>query len=209
MATELEIRARLDTMLSLPMRLERLASSIGTTIWPGQPMRLDLPSGMELTAQDRAEIQARLDQVNEIITGSNLTTAESGKGRLSLLTKMLLAKAVSGSLSIEAAAARREMYDETLADIPPWAIDAAIKRWNRGEVPDLGMGALNFAFAPDSAVLRALCKLELGPFESQAVKLRRLLQTIPIARAMDPTPVPAPEIKSAGGKVVSIGGRKI
>jgi hypothetical protein len=68
---------------------------------------------------------------------------------------------------------------------------------------------LNFAFAPDSAVLRALCKLELGPFESQAMKLRRLLQTIPIARAMDPTPVPAPEIKSAGGNVVSIGVRKM
>lgn len=209
MATELEIRARLDTMRSLKPRHARLAGLIGTVNWPGQPQRLNLPIGMELTDQDRAEIQTELDQINEIVTGSNLTPNESAKGRLSLLTKMFLAKAVAGSLSLDAAKARQDEYDEVLADMPPWAVDAAIKRWNAGEIPDLGMGTMNFSFAPNTAVLRRLCKLELAPFETKAAHLKRLLLTMPVDRAMDPRPLPAPEIKSASGKVVAISVRRM
>jgi hypothetical protein len=209
MATELEIRARLDTMRSLPSRLERLASSIGKTQWPGQPMRLDLPSGMELTDQDRTEIQTRLDQINEIITGANLTINESAKARLSLLTKMLLAFPAAGSSSEAAAQARSDVYDDALGDLPPWTINAAIKRWAKGEVPsDLNMGILNFTFAPSPAILRKLAKVELGPFEAQAAKLRALLKTVPIARAMDPEPIPQ-EVKSTSGQVVQIGMRRL
>lgn len=193
MATELEIKAHLDTMRSLPSRLERLASSIGTTQWPGQPERLDLPSGMALTPQDRAEIEERLKHVEMIITGRNLTTNESAKARLSLLTKMLLAFPAAGSSSEAAAQARSDVYDDALADVPPWALNAAIKRWARGEVPSqLGFGTLNYSFAPAPAVLRKIAKYEMNPFEVQAHKLRRLLMAVPVERAMDPTPIEKP-----------------
>lgn len=190
MATELEIRAQLDTMRSLPSRLERLASSIGTTQWPGQPERLDLPSGMQITPQDREQIQNRLTEIEKIIGGTNLTANESAKARLSLLTKMLLAFPAAGSSSEAAAQARSDVYDDALADIPPWALNAAIKRWARGEVPsDLGLGSLNFSFAPAPAMLRKIAKHELQPFEVQAHKLRRILKAMPIERALDPSPV--------------------
>lgn len=209
MATELEIRAHLDTMRSLPSRLAKLASSIGTTKWPGQPERLDLPSGMALTPQDRSEAEERLKQVGALITGANLTTNESAKARLSLLTKMLLAFPAVGSSSEAAAQARSDVYDDALSDIPPWALNAAIKRWSRGEVPsDLNLGSLNFNFAPAPAVLRKLAKLELGPFETQAHHLRRLLKAASIERAMDPTPIPQ-EVKAESGKVVAIGVRRM
>jgi hypothetical protein len=209
MATELEIRAHLDTMRSLPLRLAKLASSIGTTKWPGQPERLDLPSGMALTSQERTDTEARLKQIEAIITGLNLTTNESAKARLSLLTKMLLAFPAVGSSSEAAAKARSDVYDDALSDIPPWAINAAIKRWSRGEVPaDLNLGTLNFNFAPAPAVLRKLAKVEMSPFEAQATTLRRLLKAVSIERAMDPTPIPQ-EVKSDSGKVVSIGMRRM
>jgi hypothetical protein len=202
MATELEIRAHLDTMRSLPSRLERLASSIGKTQWPGQPVRLDLPSGMELTGRDREGIETRLKQITEITTGTNLTINESAKARLSLLTKMLLAFPAAGSSSEAAAQARSDIYDDALGDMPPWAINAAIKRWAKGEVPaDLNMGILNFTFAPSPAILRKLAKVELGPFDAQAAKLRALLQTTTLERAMDPEPVPQ-EVKAPSGQVV-------
>ena len=195
MATELEIRAHLDTMRSLPSRLERLASSIGTTQWPGQPERLDLPSGMVLSPQDRSEIEERLNQLETIMKGLNLTPNESAKARLSLLTKMLLAFPAVGSSSEAAAQARSDVYDDALSDIPPWALNAAIKRWARGEVPaELGLGSLNFSFAPAPAVLRKIAKYELSPFEVQAHKLRRLLMAVPVERAMDPAPVEQPTV---------------
>jgi hypothetical protein len=209
MATDIEIRAKLDTMRYLPPRLEKLASSIGTTKWPDQPTRLDLPSEMELTDQDRQEVEERLRQINEIITGSNLTPNQSAKARLSLLTKMLLGFPAVGGSSVEAAQARSDIYDDALADIPPWAINNAIKRWARGDIPaNFNMGQMNFTFSPAPAVLRKLAMIELGPFESQAIKLKRLLMTIPIERAMDSTPIPV-EAKSETGRVVSIGLKKL
>jgi len=209
MATELEIRAHLDTMRSLPSRLGKLASSIGTTQWPGQPERLDLPSGMELTAQDRKDAEQRLKELEAIITGTNLTINESAKARLSLLTRMLLAFPAAGSFSEAAAAARSDVYDDALSDIPPWALNAAIKRWSRGEMPyDLNLGTVNFTFAPPPAILRKLAKHELRPFEDQAHRLRRLLKVVSIERAMDPTPIPQ-EVKSDDGKVVAISVRRM
>jgi hypothetical protein len=84
---------------------------------------------------------------------------------------MLMAMPTGGSLSETVAEARADMYDDALSDIPPWAIHAAIKRWGKGEVPELGMGSLNFQFAPAPAILRKICKIELQPYEDQALKL--------------------------------------
>jgi hypothetical protein len=111
---------------------------------------------------------------------------------------MLLAFPAAGSSSEAAAQARSDVYDDALSDIPPWALNAAIKRWSRGEVPaDLGLGALNYSFAPAPAVLRKVAKYELSPFEAQANKLRRLLAAVPVERAMDPAPIEKPATPNA------------
>jgi hypothetical protein len=120
---------------------------------------------------------------------------------------MLLALPMGGSLSEAAAEARADMYDDALSDIPPWAIEAAIKRWGKGDVPDLRMGSLNFTFAPAPAILRKICTLELQPYVDQALKLRRLLEAISIERAMDPSPI-EPEVTSQSGRVVPMRKRR-
>src|ERR1700680_1832330 len=96
--TDLQIRKPPALMQSLPLRLAKLASSIGTTKWAGQPVRLNLPSGVVLSNQDRSEISARLNGLTEIITCSNLSPIAAAKARLALLTRMLLALSV-GSMS--------------------------------------------------------------------------------------------------------------
>lgn len=121
---------------------------------------------------------------------------------------MLLAFPGVGSSSEQAAQARFDIYEDSLADLPPWAINNAIKRWAKGEVP-ADMAGSNFAFAPAPATLRKLVKVELLPFETQADKLMRLLRTVSIERAMDPTPLPPAEVKSPSGKVVSIGMKRV
>jgi hypothetical protein len=206
MASELKIRAELDTMRSLPLRLARLANSISKTDWPGQKTRLSLPVELMLTETERAEMEQRLAAINGIITGSNLNTAECSKARLLLLTKMLLAFPTSGSFSDAAADARGDIYDEAVEDIPPWALSAAIKRWARGDVPELRLGTLNFNFAPGPAVLLAICKLELADFKAQALAIERLLACVTQERAMDQTPIPV-DVKSEGGRVLSFSPR--
>lgn len=191
MANELQILEQLDQMLSLPLPLARLEKSLGTVKWPDQPARLNFPSGMGLSETQREDLIARLEQLRQATTGENLSAAQCSKARLSLVTKLMLGYPAAGGSSDEAAQSRLSFYLEAVSDIAPWALDAAIKRWVRG---DVGKG--NIDFAPSPGALRRLCEEELEPLEAQMVKLRRLLTAVPIDRAMDPEPLPAPTIPS-------------
>jgi hypothetical protein len=195
MANELQIREKLDTMLSLPPHLARLEKSLGTVKWPDQPTRLNFPSGMTLSDEDRKAVAERLAELQRVTTGENLSPAACSKARLSLLTRMLLGYPVAGGGTEQAAEARLSFYDEAVSDIAPWALDAAIKRWVRG---DVGNGNVDFAPSPGS--LRRLCEEELEPFQAQMHKLKRLLSALPIDRAMDPAPLPAADAGPAIGR---------
>jgi hypothetical protein len=194
-ANELQIQEQLDQMLSLPLPLARLEKSLGTVKWPDQPSRLNFPSGMGLSEEQREEITVRLEKLQQVSTGENLSVVACSKARLSLLTKLMLGYPAAGGSSDEAAQSRLSFYLEAVSDIAPWALDAAIKRWVRG---DIGKG--NIDFAPSPGALRRLCEEELEPFEAQMVTLRRLLSAIPIERAMDPEPLPPPTIPTTLGK---------
>lgn len=184
MANEVQIREQLDTMLSLPLPLARLEKSLGTVTWPNQPTRLNFPSGVALSEEDRKDLSDRLRELQRVTTGENLVPAVCSKARLSLLTKLLLGYPTAGGGTEQAAEARLSFYQEAVSDIAPWALDAAIKRWVRG---DIGKG--NIDFAPSPGALRRLCEEELEPFQVQMFKLRRLLSAIPIELAMDPAPL--------------------
>lgn len=191
MATEIEIRAKLDTLRSLPPRLEKLSGALGKVNWPGMRTRLNFPAGMELSEDERNQSMSLLADLRAVIDGTNIEAKACSKARYSLLTKMLMSYPMAASASPEQSVARLEMYLEALDDVAPWAIANALKRWNKGECDDIGMGQLNYNFAPAPAILRALCKSELRPFENQAAKLSRILSAVSIERAMDPRPIEA------------------
>lgn len=184
MANELTIRERLDTMRFLPLSLARQERSLGTVQWPGQPTRLNFPSGMELTSEDRQTATERMEELERLTTGEHLDPTECSKARLSLLTRLLMGFPVAGNTSDQAAQARASFYLEAVSDIAPWAIDAAIKRWVRGDVENN-----NVDFAPSPGALRRLCESELAPFTAQITQIKRLLSAVSIDRAMDPKPL--------------------
>lgn len=189
MATDIEIRAKLDILRSLPPRLEKLSGVLGKVNWPGMQTRLNFPSGMELSEEERSQSMSLLDELRAVTTGTNLEPKACSKARYSLLTKMLMSYPMAASASAEQGVARLEMYLEALDDIAPWAISNALKRWNKGECDDIGMGQLNYNFAPAPAILRGICKSEIRPFENQAAKLARILSAVSIERAMNPEPI--------------------
>lgn len=196
---------------SLPPDLAKLASSLGTVKWPGQPVRLHLPSGWKLSEAQRSEAKALLAELEATISGTYLGPQNAAKARLTLLTKMLLGYPVAGDALEAAAAARLDLYDDALSDIPPWAIEAALKRWSRGECDHL-MGTLNYTFAPAPAVLRRLCLNEIEPLQDQVRKLIRLLSAVSLDRAMDPTPIQArPDLSIIDhtGRRVAVGLKRI
>jgi hypothetical protein len=199
MATDLQIREQLDTMLSLPPPLARLEKSLGTVKWPDQPTRINFPAGQGLTEEQREDLKARLDQLRQAMTGGNLSAAQLSKARLSLLTKLMLGYPAAGASSDEAAQSRLSFYLEAVSDIAPWALDAAIKRWVRGDI-DKG----NVDFAPSPGALRRLCEEELEPFEAQIFRLNRLLSAISMERAMDMTPIPPATVSNQSGQTIPL-----
>ncbi|WP_416193138.1 hypothetical protein [Nitrobacter sp. TKz-YC01] len=144
-----------------------------------------------MSEAQRSEAKVLLGELEAAINGTYLGPQNAAKARLTLLTKMLLSYPVPGDASEAAAAARLDLYDDALSDMPPWALDAALKRWSRGECGHLGMGTLNYTFAPAPAILRRLCLNEIEPLQDQVRKLTRLLAAVSIDRAMDPTPIQA------------------
>lgn len=144
-----------------------------------------------MTETLRDEARALLADFKAIANGTYRGPQDIAKDRLALLTKMLLGYPVASNVSEAMADARLDSYNDALSDVPPWAIDAGVKRWNRGECDHLGMGALNYNFPPAPAILRRLCRHEMESLLGDIQKLERLLFAVSIERAMDPAPLPA------------------
>jgi hypothetical protein len=202
MATELEIKAKVDTLRSLPPRLEKLNRCLGTVMWPGQGVRVHLPQGMELSEVEKAQSTALLAEITATVSGTNLDPVTCSKARLSLLTKMVMGFPMAANATEQQGSARLDMYLDALEDMPPWAIAAAIKRWGRGESPDVKGSSHNYNFPPSSATLRSLCAFEVEPLKEQAGKLTRLLSAVPAERAMDPQPIKS-EVTGSDGQVLT------
>lgn len=123
----------------------------------------------------------------KVITESDAHT-ETNKSRLGLLTQMLMAYPMAGG-SEESGRARAGAYLVALDDIPPWAINEAIRRWHRGEG---GGKDSNYRFAPAPAELRFASMQILQPAKQTIVHLESILTALTIERAMDPTPIEKP-----------------
>jgi hypothetical protein len=168
-------------MLSLPACLAWLVNTLGTTQWPGEAAQPTLMSGVTVSDHEREVAQTRLEEIQTALNPEHPDRPTCYRARLSLLTKMLLAYSAGGS-SEQAAAARGEAYLDAVSDFPPWAIGAAIKRWNRGQCGGLGFDP-NYAWAPAPAHLRIICRDELAVYVAMEVRMTRLLTAVPIAEA--------------------------
>jgi len=183
-ANDLQAGLSLATMRYLPSSLAKLERSLGTVQWPGQPVRMNFPTGMDLTTEQREELQERLQALMRLTTGEHLSVSACSKARLSLLTKLILGFPTAGNGTEKSAEARTGFYLDAVDDMAPWAIDAAIKRWVRGDVDNA-----NVDFAPSPGALRRLCEVEIEPFVQQIRQIERLLAAVSIDRAMDPKPL--------------------
>ena len=101
--------------------------------------------------------------------------------KLTLLTKMFMAKPSAG-MSDLGAASRGESYMVALDDLPAWAIAEAIKLWYRGDVQ--GFTVDDFKWTPDSAVLRKIAKGLIEPYRENIKTVQRLLEAKPLEEVL-------------------------
>lgn len=92
---------------------------------------------------------------------------------LATVAKLLLAFPTA-NMSEAIAAARKEGYQVALCDVPTWAVDAAGKRWMRGEVGVLA-DQPNLSFPPSPPQLRLLALDELATVRGSSIRANKLL----------------------------------
>jgi hypothetical protein len=145
-----------------------------------------LSGGLTLSTDERERIHAKVVELRQIVEGDIGT--EPNKIRLGLVAQMLMAYPMAGG-SEESGRARAGAYLVALDDIPPWAINEAIRRWHRGEG---GGNGSNHRFAPAPAELRFAAMQILQPAKQTIAHLEAVLSALTIERAMDPAPIESP-----------------
>lgn len=150
--------------------------SLGTIQWPGQAERKYLSGGLTLTDEQRRQATALRDEIQAGLDSSGIP--EATKARLAILAKMLMAFPAANA-TFDAARARGEAYLDALDDIPPWALQDAVRQWNRGE------GDGNHDFAPSPARLRKICLGVLAPHGAALAHLNDLLNAWTHEDALD------------------------
>lgn len=94
----------------------------------------------------------------------------------------IMAGSPSAAADKNASRARTDNYRDATDDIPAWAIAAAVKRWNRGEVTasEVGGRSPNLEFAPAPPILRMICMAILKPYREALNRIDLLLEAKPL-----------------------------
>lgn len=144
-------------------------------------MRKYLAGGSTLTADERRSAETLREQ---LVAGLESAALPEARGaRLAIVAKLLLGYPIANA-NEATGQARGEVYLMALDDVPPWAVQQAVRAWVRGG------GAGNHDFAPSPTRLREL-SLEVVAEHRAAIRdLDDLLAAVSLERAMDAKPLP-------------------
>lgn len=148
---------------SLPQWVERSASAMSTSYPPV------IPQSRALTSPQRAEVQAMVSHCAALLLPA--TKRELGAAVMKLLVNYPQDGASEAVLT-----ARAETWIEALDGLPAWAVDAARRKWMRGEVE-----GVNPDFAPKPPRLRQIAVDLMGPVHERRNRLTLLLKAEPEA----------------------------
>ena len=188
--------ATITTIPSLPRRLVDLASAVGTVQHPGQPLRHNLPAGMSMSEAERREAEGALRSLTSLLDPTapfadpDGQPESAGEAKSRLLTKLVQGLAGEAKPTKAVLDSKIDWYADAIEDLPAWAIDRAMKMWARSECPRTIEAEPRYAFPPAPGTLRLMALWQMDTPKRHAELLKNLLAAIPVARAMDPAPMP-------------------
>jgi hypothetical protein len=121
--------------------------------------------------QHCAALEPMLDNTREVLRGGRMVS------NVELITElvnrvMIMPAAKASQAGMEA---RADDYLDALDDLPAWTVQAALRKWNRGESKPVDKVPHNFRWRPEPPILRALAKMELATVAGRLVELRQIL----------------------------------
>ncbi|PIO96157.1 hypothetical protein [Pleomorphomonas carboxyditropha] len=151
--------------LSLPPSLAELER----TLRPEEAASRTPTLSRALTEDERSILSRLVDEVAPLAEAkpdSMIALQEAAK---------LLTVFPAGNISEAVLDARSKAYDIALEDVPAWAVEAAARRWIKGEVATLG-DKPNLSFPPSPPQLRALALDEWAKARAVLWRYRRLME---------------------------------
>ena len=178
MATELALieplklpdRRRPAQIPSLPewvvSRLESLKDN-----WQNGKMTLTLPAAMILSDIESVMVRRHIADLGSLVVSTPQTSADAEAETLVIVTKMLLA--LPGQRSTDTGnEAKGEAYLAALDDVPPWAVQEAVRKWYRGEHGS----KFDYRWSPVPADLRSLARNEEFKVRGRMTVLERIVK---------------------------------
>lgn len=144
-----------------------------------------LPKGMMLSDEHRAEIQKHLASLGSLLLQTPERGTQYEKATFAAIAKLLLVKPAARTTE-EAAEHRQDIFMDVLEDIPCWAVDAAIRKWHRGDCGKDERGKpFNYDFAPEPHALRKIALAEMFIVKRQIADLEPILKAVPFVDTTD------------------------
>lgn len=156
-------------------RLESLKDN-----WQNGSKALTLPAAMVLTEQQKAMVSSHIAGLGRLVERTPITSADAEAETLVTVTKMLLALPAQRSTET-GNEAKGEAYLAALDDVPPWAVQEAVRKWYRGEHGS----KYDYRWSPVPADLRALARNEEFKIRGRMTVLERMVRAVPLVEFSD------------------------
>jgi hypothetical protein len=172
---------RAELMPSLPAWVASRIASLKLEIQPspgnGKWRQVwTLPENLTLKVAERDELGRHAAALRDLCKQTPDNDRQAEDVTLLALTKMMLVlpSTTQNELSAEA---RGEAYMAALGDLPPWATQAAIRRWHRGDCGRNDRGQpYDYHWCPAPAELRRVALGELQRIRGRAENIEQLLR---------------------------------
>lgn len=197
---ELTESAELPTYLLPPHVAAKVRQIGGWVDHPGQRPRYHMAAGATLPEPIREEARNLLSTLSSMLSPeASFAGRSANEAKVGIVTMLLLGLAKSAGTSVEEADAKFDLYEIALSDIPAWAVAAGAVKWAKGKCPETIEKSPRYSFPPSPATLRALAEWELDPYRRSVSDLTKLVETMPIERALDPRPLPSKALSGPDG----------
>jgi hypothetical protein len=138
-----------------------------------------LPANLTLKAAEREELARYVSELDALCERTPINDPQAEQDTLVAVTKMMVAlpSMTQNELSAEV---RGEAFMVALDDVPAWAVQAAVKRWYRGECGKNTKGEpCDCHWCPAPAELRRIALVEMYPLNERLNTIGALLRAEP------------------------------
>jgi hypothetical protein len=134
-----------------------------------------LPAHLVLKASEREALERHVQEIEKLCNRTPAADPDIEKEMLAVLAKMMITLHAPAQSELSAEA-RGEAFLEALEDLPPWAVRAAVRHWNRGACGLNEKGqAYDYHWCPAPAELRRVAVTELNRMKVRAHQVKLLL----------------------------------